>query len=53
MNLPRKMFPALADNSYVYLNSGGSGPPSGDTIRAMRKADAPDPDGRNASAAVT
>jgi selenocysteine lyase/cysteine desulfurase len=39
MNLPRKMFPALADNSYVYLNSGGSGPPSGDTIRAMRKAD--------------
>jgi selenocysteine lyase/cysteine desulfurase len=39
MNLPRKMFPALAGNSYVYLNSGGSGPPSSDTIRAMREAD--------------
>ncbi len=33
------MFPALAGNSYVYLNSGGSGPPSYDTIRAMREAD--------------
>ena len=39
MGLPRKMFPALAGNSYVYLNSGGSGPPSSDTIRAMREAD--------------
>ena len=39
MNLPRKMFPALAGNSYVYLNSGGSGPPSSDTICAMREAD--------------
>jgi len=39
VNLPRKMFPALMSNSYVYLNSGGSGPPSSETIRAMRKAD--------------
>lgn len=39
MNLPRKMFPALADNDFVYLNSGGSGPPSRETIRAMREAD--------------
>jgi L-cysteine/cystine lyase len=33
------MFPALADNSYVYLNSGGSGPPSRETIAAMHEAD--------------
>ncbi len=33
------MFPALASNPYVYLNSGGSGPPSYDTIRVMREAD--------------
>jgi L-cysteine/cystine lyase len=39
MHLPRKMFPALAGNSYAYLNSGGSGPPSYDTIRAMREVD--------------
>ena len=39
MYLPRKMFPALADNSYVYLNSGGSGPPSRETIAAMHEAD--------------
>ena len=39
MNLPRKTFPALADNSYVYLNSGGSGPPSYETIGAMREVD--------------
>ena len=39
MYLPRKMFPALAGNSYAYLNSGGSGPPSYETIRAMRQAD--------------
>jgi selenocysteine lyase/cysteine desulfurase len=39
MNLPRKMFPALADNSYVYFNSGGSGPPSYETIQAMREVD--------------
>ena len=39
MYLPRKMFPALMDNSYVYLNSGGSGPPSHETIAAMREAD--------------
>ena len=39
MYLPRKMFPALAGNSYAYLNSGGSGPPSYETVRAMREAD--------------
>jgi len=39
MNLPRKMFPALTGNSYVYLNSGGSGPPSRETIESMREAD--------------
>ena len=39
MYLPRKMFPALTGNSYVYLNSGGSGPPSRETIAAMREAD--------------
>ena len=39
MYLPRKMFPALAGNPYVYLNSGGSGPPSYDIIRAVREAD--------------
>src|SRR5918997_2006719 len=33
------MFPALMDNDFVYLNSGGSGPPSHETIRAMREAD--------------
>jgi len=33
------MFPALADNSYAYLNSGGSGPPSYETIKAMREVD--------------
>ena len=39
MNLPRKLFPALAGNDFVYLNSGGSGPPSRETISAMRKLD--------------
>ena len=39
MNLPRQMFPALTSNSYVYLNSGGSGPPSRRTISAMREID--------------
>ena len=39
MNLPRKLFPALADNSFAYLNSGGSGPPSRETIDAMRQFD--------------
>ncbi|HZC19544.1 MAG TPA: aminotransferase class V-fold PLP-dependent enzyme, partial [Rubrobacteraceae bacterium] len=39
MHLPRKMFPALTGNSYAYLNSGGSGPPSSETISAMRDAD--------------
>jgi L-cysteine/cystine lyase len=33
------MFPALAKNDYVYLNSGGSGPPSYAVIEAMRAAD--------------
>ena len=33
------MFPALMGNEFVYLNSGGSGPPSRETIRAMREAD--------------
>ena len=33
------MFPALATNDYVYLNSGGSGPPSYDVISTMRAAD--------------
>jgi selenocysteine lyase/cysteine desulfurase len=39
VNLPREMFPALANNPYVYLNSGGSGPPSYETIKAMREVD--------------
>ena len=39
MNLPRKLFPALANNAFVYLNSGGSGPPSHETISAMRELD--------------
>ena len=39
MNLPRKLFPALADNSFAYLNSGGSGPPTKETIGAMRELD--------------
>jgi L-cysteine/cystine lyase len=39
VNLSRKMFPALADNDFVYLNSGGSGPPRYETIRAMREVD--------------
>jgi L-cysteine/cystine lyase len=34
------MFPALEANGYAYLNSGGSGPPSHETLRAMREADA-------------
>ena len=33
------MFPALMGNDFVYLNSGGSGPPSRETISAMREAD--------------
>ena len=33
------MFPALARNDFVYLNSGGSGPPSYSVIEAMRAAD--------------
>jgi len=33
------MFPAFDGNDFVYLNSGGSGPPSHETISAMRAAD--------------
>jgi selenocysteine lyase/cysteine desulfurase len=33
------MFPALAENDCVYLNSGGSGPPPYAVIEAMRAAD--------------
>jgi selenocysteine lyase/cysteine desulfurase len=33
------MFPALATNDYVYLNSGGSGPPPYAVIESMRAAD--------------
>lgn len=39
MDLPRTLFPALANNSHVYLNSGGSGPPTSETIAAMRETD--------------
>jgi L-cysteine/cystine lyase len=38
-SLARETFPALADNDYVYLNSGGSGPPAYAVIEAMRAAD--------------
>src|ERR687893_189079 len=34
------MFPALMGNDFVYLNSGGSGPPPHETIRPMPEADA-------------
>jgi selenocysteine lyase/cysteine desulfurase len=37
--ISRKEFPALATNDYVYLNSGGSGPPPRRVIEAMRAAD--------------
>jgi L-cysteine/cystine lyase len=33
------MFPALAGNDFVYMNSGSSGPPSYAVIEAMRAAD--------------
>jgi len=39
VSLEREAFPALAGNDYVYLNSGGSGPPSHKTLAAMRSAD--------------
>jgi selenocysteine lyase/cysteine desulfurase len=39
ISLARESFPALAANDYVYLNSGGSGPPSYAVIEAMRAAD--------------
>jgi selenocysteine lyase/cysteine desulfurase len=37
--LPREMFPALAANDSVYLNTGSSGPPPEFVIQAMREAD--------------
>ena len=33
------MFPALSPNDYTYLNSGGSGPPTYETIEALRNTD--------------
>ena len=39
VSLDRISFPALADNDSVYLNSGGSGPPPGYVMEAMRAAD--------------
>ncbi|MGF1472065.1 MAG: aminotransferase class V-fold PLP-dependent enzyme [Rubrobacteraceae bacterium] len=33
------MFPALATNDYAYLNSGGSGPPTYETLEAGRKTE--------------
>src|SRR5918998_2545406 len=39
ISLDRESFPALAANDYVYLNSGGSGPPPYTVIEAMRVAD--------------
>src|ERR687893_659488 len=39
ISLDRESFPALAANDYVYLNSGGSGPPPYTVIEAMRAAD--------------
>lgn len=38
-DIPRKMFPALSENDYAYLNSGGSGPPTYETIEAVRQTD--------------
>jgi selenocysteine lyase/cysteine desulfurase len=38
-SLAREAFPALAQNDYVYLNSGSSGPPPFTVIEAMRAAD--------------
>jgi L-cysteine/cystine lyase len=38
-SLARQIFPALAGNDYVYLNTGSSGPPSYAVIEAMRAAD--------------
>ena len=37
--ISRSTIPALADNDYAYLNSGGSGPPTRAVIEAMREAD--------------
>jgi L-cysteine/cystine lyase len=39
VNLSRELFPALAGNEFVYLNSGGSGPPTRETISAVREVD--------------
>ena len=38
-SLAREEFPALADNDYAYLNSGGSGPPPYRVLSAMREVD--------------
>jgi L-cysteine/cystine lyase len=38
-SLAREMFPALAGNDFVYLNTGSSGPPPYAVIEAMRAAD--------------
>jgi L-cysteine/cystine lyase len=38
-SIPRDEIPALADNDYSYLNSGGSGPPTRDVIQAGRAAE--------------
>ena len=37
--IPREEIPALSGNDYAYLNSGGSGPPTRDVIRAGRETD--------------
>ena len=37
--IPRKSIPALADNDYAYLNSGGSGPPTRSVVEAGRETD--------------
>jgi len=39
IDLARELFPALAKNDYVYLNTGSSGPPPYAVIEAMRAAD--------------
>ncbi|WP_047866243.1 aminotransferase class V-fold PLP-dependent enzyme [Rubrobacter aplysinae] len=38
-SIPRESIPALADNDYAYLNSGGSGPPTRDVVEAGRATD--------------
>lgn len=38
-SIPRGEIPALADNDYSYLNSGGSGPPTRSILRAGHEAE--------------